>query len=175
MHKSEINILLLLLILAAGCSTEKNRSKFVFDTTMENIYWSPSPSTIKYDNAHSGNYACKINTTNAFSTVFESKVSEISNKPLKSAKISAWMMLTGDNSEQNLVLEIRDSSNQQTKEWLNTDAIDYIDNLNHWTKIDLIIDLTINDRNNLQNIYKVYASNGKEDAVFVDDFQVEFE
>lgn len=166
--------ILSLAILFAGCS-EKERGKFVFDSNMETSYWSPSTNVIKFANAHSGNHACKIDKSNPYSTTFELRANEISEKPLHTAKITGWFLLTGDNSEQQLVFEVRDSSNLQTLEWINTNAADYIEELNQWGKIELIVDLSFDNRNNPKNIFRVYASNGKEDAVYVDDIEVGFE
>lgn len=175
MNNIKIKLLSIIIIFNTACTQSKQRGNLVFDTNLENSNWSTSGSQSKFNNAHSGNFVCKINKDNAFTNNFEARVIDVSSKTLKTARISAWMMLTSKNSEQNLVLEIRDSSNQKTLEWLNTNAADYIDNLNQWVKIDLVVDLTINNRNNQQNIYRIYASNGKDDIVYVDDFEVGFE
>lgn len=158
-----------------SCSGERKRSNLTYDSNTENNYWKTTNAVEVSDKAHSGNYLSRINKNNPFSLNFEAQLKKISDKPLSKAYISAYIMLTGFETEQNLVLEIRDSTGEKTVEWLNVDAGDYIDEPNKWVKIDNIIDLTINNRNNPNNFYRVYATNGKEGDVFVDDFMVEFE
>ena len=166
---------LLVFTMLFSCSREEKKSKLAFDNNIESIYWGSSPNTIKFANAHSGNYVCKLDKTNPFSQVFNIKVKDLSTKPLRRAKISAWFMLTGNYSEQNLVLDVRDSSMQQSLEWINTDAIDYVKDLNKWGKAELIVDLTKKNRNNPNNVFRIYASNGKEEPIYVDDFEIQFE
>ena len=170
-----ILILLCMTALFAGCSEEKVRGKLTFDNNNECISWSQSTSTIKFPQAHSGNYVCKINKENPFSNVLNIRVSEISNKPLKRATITAWFMLTSNGTEQNLVMDVRDSSQQNSFEWINVDAADNNNELNKWRKAELVVDLTKKDRNNINNVYRIYASNGRDEAVYVDDFEVSFE
>jgi hypothetical protein len=164
-----------LLFFFSACSDEENYNKLSFDNNIECTGWSTSGSTIPYANAHSGNYVCKIDKNNSFSTMLDIKVKDISKKPLKRAKITAWFMLTSHDTEQNLVLDVRDSTLQNSFEWIKTDAADYTNDLNKWTKAELIVDLTKKDRNNVNNIYRIYAANGKNDPVYVDDFEVSFE
>ncbi len=169
----KIKILLLSLILATGCSEEK-RGKLTFDTNFESAYWGTNSSVIKSAEAHSGNYMSKINKDNPYSSTFEIKAKDLESKSISSVNITAWFMLTGDNSEQQLVFEIRDSSNLKTLEWLNLDATEYVEELNKWVKVEHLVDLTENNRNNPNNIYRVYASNSKDEPVYVDDIDIEF-
>lgn len=174
--KALIKLLIVSIVITiASCSNERKRGSLTYDSNNENGLWRTTGAVIKSDKARSGSYVNKINKDNPFSNTFEIQAKNISNRPLSKAYISAYMMLTDDNTEQNLVLEIRDSTGQNLIEWLNINAANYIDNLNEWVKVDNIIDLTINNRNNPGYYYRVYASNGNEADVYVDDFEVEFE
>jgi hypothetical protein len=146
-----------------------------FNNNIETSYWTTSSNTIQVNNAHSGNYCCKLNKDSPFSTTFNIRVKDISEKPLQRAKISAWFMPTSDLVEQNLVLDIRDSTTEKSFEWINNDAANYLTELNKWGKIDLLVDLTINNRNDPNNVYRIYASNGKDEPIYVDDFEIVFE
>lgn len=175
MKKHFKKLLAFIFIFYVSCSDNKNKGRLCYDSNTENPYWRATGAVIKFENAHSGNYVSKINKDNPFSLNFEAKAKEISDKSLSKAKLSAWIMLTSFDSEQNLVFEIRDSTGEKTLEWLNINAADYIENLNQWVKIDHLVDLTISNRNNKEYFYRAYAANGKEHAVYVDDFELEFE
>ena len=166
---------ILLFFICAGCSREGDFNKLSFNNSLECAGWSTSGSMIPFADSHSGHYVCKINKDNAFSSILDIKVKDISKKPLKRARITAWFMLTSHTTEQNLVLDVRDSTLQNSYEWINTDAADYSIDLNKWVKAELVVDLTKKNRNNINNIYRIYASNGKDDPVYVDDFEVSFE
>jgi hypothetical protein len=161
-------------IMVVACSQEK-KTQLIFSNDVEGKYWSSSSSVIEFPQAHSGNHVNKLNKQNAFSNTFNIRIKDISSKPVKRVRISAWFMLTGDNSERNLVLDIRDSSNQKSLEWINADARDYIPDLNQWAKAELVVDLTLKNRNNPENTLGVYAANGKEEPIYVDDIEILFE
>jgi predicted DNA-binding protein (MmcQ/YjbR family) len=163
------------IITITSCSNERKRGALIYDSNNENGLWRTTGAVIKSDKAHTGSYLNKINKDNPYSNTFEIQVKDISSKPLTKVYLSAYMMLTEYNTEQNLVLEIRDSTGQNLTEWLSINAADYIDKPNEWVKIENVLDLTINNRNNLDYFYRVYATNGKEGAVYVDDFEIEFE
>jgi hypothetical protein len=137
--------------------------------------WKDSPSMIQFPDAHSGTHVCKLNKDNPFSSSMDIKVKDISRKPLKTARITAWFMITSNTSDQNLVLDIRDSTLQNSFEWINTDAANYLTDLNKWAKVEMTVDLTKKDRNNPNNVYRIYAANSKDEPVYVDDFEVSFE
>jgi hypothetical protein len=164
----------LFIILITACSEEK-KSKLTFTNDIESSYWSSSAGVMVFPNAHSGNYVSKLNKESAYSTIFNIKVKDIPDHASQRIKISAWFMLTGNDSEQNLVLDVRDSSMQNSLEWINVDARDYVTDLNTWGKTELIVDLTQKSRNSPENVLRIYAANGKETPVYVDDFEIEFE
>jgi hypothetical protein len=166
---------LCIIVLFAGCSGETTKSKLSFDNNNECISWQQTASAIRFPQAHSGNYVCKINKDNPFSAVLDIRVKDISDKPLRKARITAWFMLTSNGTEQNLVMDVRDSTMQNSYEWINVDAADYNSELNKWSQAELVIDLTKKDRNNINNVYRIYASNGRSEPVYVDDFEVSFE
>ena len=166
---------LIILIVVAGCTSEQGIGKLTFDNNIECISWSHPESTVKFPEAHSGNYVCKIYKDNPYSAVLDIRVKDISSKPLKKIYVNAWFRLTSNASEQSLVLDIRDSTVQNSFEWLNVDAADFNNDLNKWSRAELIVDLTKKDRNNINNVYRIYAVNNRDEPVYVDDFEVSFE
>jgi len=166
---------IILVLFSAGCSSEQTQPKMSFGCNIETIYWKNLSVSYKFPNAHSGNYVSKLNKDSPYSAALDLPVREISSKPLKRAKITAWFMCTSNASVQNLVCDIRDSSMQNSVEWIGVDAADFSIELNKWSKAELIIDLTKNNRNNLSYVYRIYAFNDKDDPVYVDDFDVSFE
>ena len=173
--KTQFVAYLVIIILFAGCSDDTSQTRFRFDNNNECISWRHTTSTVRFPQAHSGNYVCRINKDNEYSTILDIRVRDISDKPLKKARISAWFMLTGNASMQNLVFDVRDSSVMNSYEWINADAADQDYELNKWTHVKLEVDLTKKDRNNMNNVYRIYANNNREEPVYVDDFEVFFE
>jgi len=165
----------IIIVFISGCSGEPNRGALTFNNNIECILWEQSASSIKFDNAHSGNYVSKINSDNPYSTILNIRARDISDKPLKTVKVTAWFMLTSNTTEQSLVLDIRDSTNLQSIEWLNVDAASFNIVLNKWAQAELIVNLARNNRNNIDNVYRIYAVNSKNEPVYVDDFEVSFE
>jgi hypothetical protein len=164
-----------LIVILSSCSNERTKSKLIFSYDNEDNYWSPNASVVKFADAHSGNSANKINKQNPYSGVFDIKANEISAKRLQYAKISAWFLMTGNNSEQNLVFDVRDAATQKSYEWISKDAMEFAKGMNQWCKVTLEVDLRQAGRGNLDRAYRIYACNGKDDVVYVDDFEIEFE
>ena len=167
----------LLIIQLASCSSEKD-SKLFFSNNIESSYvWDEHPpsSIVKFDKAHSGNYVCKMDVNNPFSITYNMRVKDISPKPLSKVKVSAWFMLTENNSEQNLIINILDSSMQKSFEWLARNAAEDIKELNQWGRVEQTIDLTQKNRNNPDNVIRIYAANGRGEPVYVDDIEIQFE
>jgi len=178
LQHSGIRFLITLLSISAvfaSCKEEKVKSKLSYDNNNESMAWTQSPAIIKTPEAHSGNYVCKIDKGSPYSSVLNVRVKDISDKQLKKARISAWFMLTSNASEQGLVLDIRDSTGQNSLEWLGVDAADFTTEVNKWARAELVVDLTQKDRNNKGKLYRIYALNNTDAPVFVDDFEVNFE
>src|SRR5436190_8969490 len=91
-----LGVILLCFIMVAGCSEEKSKSKLSFDNNSESIYWKRTETAVRFPQAHSGNYVSKIYRDNPFSIVLDLPVRDISDKPLRRAKIKAWFMLTSN-------------------------------------------------------------------------------
>jgi|GEM_PF-6349931 len=164
-----------LFLVACSGSKEDKGNKLTFKNDLEGNYWSPSQNLISFPQSHSGNFVNKLETGQAFSNIFNIRVKDISSKPVKRAKVTAWFMLTGTDSEQNLVLDVRDSTMQNSFEWINVDATDFVSELNKWGKVELIVDLTLKNRNSPDHVFRIYAANGRKQPVYVDDFEISFE
>jgi hypothetical protein len=179
MNKKVITLLncavIVFAFLVTGCSSEQTQPKMSFGCNIETAYWKNLSVAYKFPNAHSGNYVSKLNKDSPYSAALDIPVNEISSKPLKRAKITAWFFLTSHTTVQNLVCDIRDSTMQNSIEWIGIDAADFSNELNKWAKAELTIDLTKNNRNNSSYVYRIYAFNDKDETVYADDFDVSFE
>jgi hypothetical protein len=179
MNKTFTLMIALMVLSLSSCDRNKNSDLIFFNSMESSIGWNVNqvPNNypiIKFDNAFSGQYVCKLDSTNPFSITFYMKQKDICKKKLSLVRLSAWFMIIADNSEQNLVTEIRDS-NEKVLEWIVKDAKDFEPEINNWRKVSITIDLTLNERNNPENYVRIYASNGKAFPVFVDDIKIEFE
>ena len=170
-------LLVLSIALVSSCSNEQKDSKLFFSNNIENGYvWGDhSPSIQRFDNAHSGNYVCKLDEKTPYSVVFNMREKAISTKQLKKATVTAWFLLTGTNSEQNLVIDVRDSADQNSLQWSNMNAANSILDVNKWGQAELSLDLTQKGWDNPNNCIRIYAANGKGEPVYVDDIEIRFE
>jgi hypothetical protein len=169
-------ILLLTVAFTWGCNSGKNDSKLHFTNTIESSYaWTDHPATnmIWSNDAHSGNYVCKLDSSACCSATFNMKLSDISKKSLKSVHITAWINLSSISASADLILDVRDNS-QKTLDYISTSAMDFISQPNQWVQVSLDANLDEKNRNKADNYFRVFVANSKPDYALVDDIELEF-
>src|SRR5258705_12101284 len=137
-------IMFTVIFLLASCSSDKKKSElYFFDTIESNYAWNGNhiPCIIKSDLAHSGMFVCKVNKDFSSSVTFNMRLGDISAKPLKSVTVSGWVMLIGNGSEHNLVVDIR-TKNDSTGEFLAHNTGYNLEEVNQWTKAKITYNLT---------------------------------
>jgi hypothetical protein len=123
--------------------------------------------------AHSGTYACKLDSGKPYSPVFTMRLKDVSSNPLKNLTISAWFFLQENDTDPHLVADFR-NGNDSSFQFENTSIGDMIIEKRRWTKASVTIDLTTGNKNNLENILRVYAYNSTLPPLWCDDLEINF-
>jgi hypothetical protein len=162
--------------LIASCRSDKKTSLYFLDTVESNYAWNGNhiPCIIKSEKAHSGMYMCKVNKDYSSSVTFNMRLGDISPKPLKAVTVSGWIMLTGNNSERNITIDIRNQNDSMVEYFSHNTGYDLRD-INKWVYTKYRFNLSKKNRNNIDNRILVYFYNSKEEPIYVDDIAVEFE
>lgn len=171
-------ILILVIVFGTIYSCSKKEEKFVVKYTSDmdtQIGWTdnPLPHLIKSPNAHSGNYICRLDSVHPYSPTYNMHVSDISREKFSKLKLRTWIKAESIVAHPHLVLDIRNSNNE-TLEWLAKDFTGPVLNTKDWEMYEFEVDLTEKERLKESNIYRIYVSNGKADAVLCDDIEVIF-
>ena len=176
-----MNTRLCLLCLAffvfAGCGSEKTGSKLSFFTTVESSYaWQDNltPSITWSNDAHSGNYVCKIDSATPYSLTFNMRLSDISGKKLKSVRVKAWVNMSSMVSNPLVGFDFQDSTGK-SMEWFSRPVKDFVAGPNQWEEADVVVNMNEKDRNRRSNILRLYIMNDHRDFTQVDDIEVSFE
>jgi hypothetical protein len=171
-----VNLVPLVIVLCCSCNSEMKDSKLNFTNSIESSYaWTDHPqSNILWSNdAHSGNYVCKIDSLFPYSVTFNMKLSDVSKNPLQSVRISAWVNSSSLMSNPIIAVDIRDHS-QNTLEWFTQQSSDFISEPNKWEKVSMDLNLSVQNRNLPDNYIRVYLYSSQKDYSLVDDIEVEF-
>jgi hypothetical protein len=133
-----------------------------------------NPSIKMVEDARSGVYVCRLDSASPFSTTFDIKFSEVSNKDFNSIKFSAWIKAGSDQAKPSLVVDIRDEAGN-TVELLSKkiEGVDFKIN-NEWNQYEFDVKLTEKNRKNKTNSYRIYVINSNKTPVLVDDLRVDF-
>ena len=177
MNKITALVLWFVFIFAPACNPGRQDSKLYFSNSVESAFaWQDhsSQGITWSDQAHSGNYVCKMDSATPYSVTFNMKLSDISRKPLKSVRISAWVNMSSMVSDPVIAVDIRDS-NFTSMEWISRPAKDFVAQPNHWEQIDFKVNLREKNRNRKSNYLRIYLSNAHRDYTLADDIEISFE
>jgi hypothetical protein len=170
--------LVLTFFVMIGC--DNNRpvdSKLYFSNNFESaIGWvdNKSKNMIWKDGAFSGHVICQIDSVAPYTPTFNMQFKDISDKPIKSVKIDAQIMMSGNESNPTIVVDIR-NQNFETIEWIPSGAKHSVNEMNKWVPVTVTVNLQEKDRNNPENFVRIYVSNVEPKIAFVDDIQITFE
>jgi hypothetical protein len=160
-----------------SCGGNSKKSKLHFANSVESAYaWTdhPADNIIRSNEAHSGSYVCKVDAKNPYSVTFTMKLSDVSVDLLKSVHVSAWVNISDLQSNPQLVVELRDST-QKTIEWMPRQAAEFNLAPFEWGEMTADLSLEEKNRNNASNHLRVYVLNDKEQYCLVDDVELSFE
>ena len=165
-------ILLLSASLIFGCGSKKSEIIFKNDMSMKTWHDAPDFSIVKDKDAPTIPYVCRIDSTSSYSATYSMRVSDISEEPLSSITLSAWVKVSDLRVTPDLVVNIRDSDDNSI-EWLNKKL--YLSKPNKWIKETFKVNLKESNRNKKDNFIRVYVSCGNSTPAFVDDIEIQFE
>jgi hypothetical protein len=161
-------------LLIYSCGSEEPRMKY-FNDIDNHVGWNENvQGNIIFDReARSGKYVCKIDNQSPYSVTFELQTMEITDNVLKRVNVSAWVKIDDANSEPLVVVDILDKD-RNSREWIPQGLDDKQNSVGKWVKLSSQIDLTSNNRNQPQNSFRIYVSNGSASSALVDDIEVVF-
>jgi len=158
----------LMIAMLVACNKSKN-GETVFTNDLENVkMWNKAPNVVK-GIAHSGVYACKLDTANEFSYGFCSLLGDVSTKMPKNIEVSVWAYSQIVNPDACIVIEI--FNNEQKVFWKNS-GLNAITKAKEWTEVKAHFDLPSNL--NPKNEVRVYIWNPKKLEFYADDFKISF-
>lgn len=170
--------LFLLMILSAilfSCGGEKKQNKANALAVGQDFEWTDcwvNTSCIVKGTAHSGDFACKLDTGNVFSTTFTRTLGAINSKMPKKVNVSLWVNPTVATPDASVVVDISDNGNNIF--WGGNSFKDVVKNANEWTEFKTTFDLPATIKPN--HLLKVYVwNNNKLNYILLDDFNIEFE
>ncbi|MCX6274041.1 MAG: hypothetical protein NTV09_02375 [Bacteroidetes bacterium] len=164
-------------IYLTGCADSGSNDGLTFNNDMETTFAfneHPASNIVYFKNAHSGRYVSIIDTSNIWCGGFNMKVKDIDPAPLSKVTIGAWMYAQQPNADAQLAIDIRDKDGN-TLDWLGQPAHDFLTTTVNWTWVQMEVDLSVKNRNNIDNTYRIYVVNNTGSAVLVDDLKIRFE
>lgn len=166
-----------LLIVSASfilTSCNETSSGLTYFNDFENMHPWISDSTLKKGLAHSGSYAIKAASPWEFGIGLKLKFSDISYKPLKKIKISAWINLTDTIADAVLVTGI--NAPDKPNVFYETKVLNrIIREKDKWVEIEAEYFINKESLNKPENTILVYVWNKSKQAVLMDDLKVSFE
>src|SRR4051812_47910413 len=99
-----------LLIAFAGCGGKK--SDLVYSNDMDNyVNWTSScvpKNIVRLGKAHSGKYACQIDSGNVFSATYKMNLYDVSQNPVTKVTVTGWFTSKDGGSEPFLAIDVHD-------------------------------------------------------------------
>jgi hypothetical protein len=130
--------------------------------------WNENPSVIRF-NAHSGNYVCQTSNRSPYSITFKSRISEITQKPILRAQISAWVYAYSTDVKGSIVCAI-DSSPGKGYIYFADNFSEKIQKKNTWTKVSS--EFYFPKVYTPDFIFSAYLWNAGTKEIFVDDMEI---
>ena len=160
-------------VILAGCSGSSKQGGLHYFNDFEGLKgWVSNSYTLKEDKAHSGKFVSKIDEVYQYSEGVKLKLSEISSKPVKKVRISAWCKISDMMATGKFVVSV----NTPEKAGVFWEAIhleDNIDEVGTWTKISGEFNIAAWG-NKPDNTVVVYVWNTGKIPILVDDMDIEF-
>lgn len=151
-----------------SCGKSKQTNGFVND--MENVkIWGSSESVVK-GFAHSGDFACKLDSSTMYSFGMKTLIENVVKSTPKKVKVKLWVYSVLPNPDATIVIAV--SNNGQSKYWKNS-ALNGVIKAKEWTETNAIFDLPANL--NAKDELSVFVWNPNKRDVFIDDFDISFE
>lgn len=164
----KIVLLAVMAVIMSACGkTEKNENEFAND--MENVKFWGGPTAVVKGLAHSGSYACKLDSVNIYSYGFQSVFENIGKKIPKKVNITLWVYSMQPDPDATIVIAV--NSNGQSKYWQNTGMVG-IAKAKEWTEISASFDLPANL--DIKDELSVFVWNPNKRELYLDDFKVSF-
>ncbi len=136
--------------------------------------WYKNPTVFKTKEAHSGEHVSKIDSANIYSVGFDLPLSIVNERFLKVTEVKAtiWAMFKSKNAKGALITELKKNDSLVT--WNSVWLQNYCLETNKWYKIEYLLNLSENDFNNNENLFRFYVANDSKEEIFLDDLEVEF-
>ncbi|MCK9616974.1 MAG: hypothetical protein M0R21_03975 [Lentimicrobiaceae bacterium] len=132
--------------------------------------WANTSSVVK-TMAHSGEFACKLDSVAEYSTTFQKTIGGISSKIPKKINVSLWVNSTQPSPDASIVLDI--NNNGKSVLWLANSFKDVVKNEKEWTEFKSSFKLPPTLKP--EDLVKIYVWNNKKLNLFIDDINIEFE
>lgn len=161
-------------LMISACTSNQEGIRF-YSNYDNDLGWNESFSKLMEEipDAPSGKMAGVLNAQSPYSTTFNLNAARISDKPLKSVTVTAQVKIEGATADPLVVIDIR-GKDGNTLEWLSKGPDDIGGSVGKWVTISNQIDLTANNRNDPNNIFRIYATNNSPEKVLVDDIEIVF-
>lgn len=154
-----------------GCRTVEKNDGLTYFCDMESIIgWTDFTAIQKFD-AHTGNYACLVDTGFPFSIGFRRRIGDLSPNDLLRAQVSAWVYCKSPAAKVTLVCAI-DSMQGIPNIYLADDVSKKIRNYGNWQYISSVFYFPKNINKNF--ILTAYLWNTGKEAFYTDDIEVKF-
>lgn len=155
-------------VMLFSCSNAGKQIKITNDME-DSKTWGVSKAVVK-DVAHSGDYSCKLDSANAYSTGFQSVFNKIMDVVPKEVKVKIWVYSLQPDPDATIVLSV--SNNGQTKFWKNS-ALLGVKNVKEWTEVRAAFELPANL--DIKDEVSVFVWNPNKQKLYVDDLNISFE
>ena len=163
--------ILLFFSVFSGCQHEQPNDELAFSCDIESIVGWTDFSAIQKFKAHTGNYACLVDTGFPFSIGFRRRVGDISQTDLLRAQVSGWVYCKSTESRVTIVCAV-DSFQGKPNIYLAEDVSNKIRNYGKWQYITSVFYFPKNMNKNF--ILTSYFWNTGKEAFYTDDMEVKF-
>lgn len=160
------SLLVISLLSACGHSTDKVCTNDFEQMTA----WATNPSVIQ-GTGHSGFYFSTTDSNIEFSATFTRKISELGDKPIKRATISAWLRPIESEANAGLILSIERPG--KILLYYSIDTRNTLMRINEWTQLSGKINFPAGIERD--DMVKVYVWNHSKKRMDVDDFNIHFQ
>lgn len=162
-------------LLMAACSNNEQDKGLEFTNDLEDVNgWSGidhNVHTVVKGMARSGNYISKMDTVNRYGYLFRSKLSDLSDKPLKAVKVAIWANVTEVSAEALLVVAI-DSLGKSIL-WEGQKLNEFVKKTDVWTEVLAEADLS-KLKPGKDYVISVFVWNNGKSVIYTDDHRVRF-
>lgn len=173
--KKQKLLLLLIPFIAASCADNKNDNTLEFSNDFEtSIGWSGNDNnvyTLSNELAHSGKYSSKTDSLNRYGFLFRTSLADISERKLKTVKVSLWANMTKLNTQALLVIAL-DSAGKNIL-WQGAKLTDTVRETEKWTEVITQADIG-RLKPHKDYVVSIFIWNNGNSIVYTDDHHVIF-